>query len=115
MILDTASRALAELDLELSLPKRRRDLVLHHLHPHPVPNSHPIPIPQRLNTANVKTLGGIELQRTPTRLRLRRAVHNPTFSLIWFVSMHSVCVQFSAPASLRIASGIIRACPPTIE
>ncbi len=38
----------------------------------------------------------------------------PTFSRIWFVNRHSVCVRFRLPASLRMAWLIIRACRPTV-
>ena len=38
----------------------------------------------------------------------------PTFSRIWLVNTHSVCVRLRLPVSLRIACDIIRACTPTV-
>jgi hypothetical protein len=68
--------ALAELEIELGLPERRGHLVLDNLHPHTVTDSLATAVLEGLNTANVQPLRGVELQRTPTRLSLRRAVHH---------------------------------------
>jgi len=38
----------------------------------------------------------------------------PTFSRIWLVNTHSVCVRFRFPVSLRMAWDIIRACTPPV-
>ena len=105
--------ALAELDVELGLAEWRGKLVLDDLHTHPIADRLGAVL-ERLDAPDVEALGGIELQRAPTRLSLGEPNMTPTFSRIWLVRMQSVCVRFRLPASLRIAWDIIRACAPTV-
>ena len=67
--------ALAELDVELGLAERRRDLVLDDLHADAVADRLGAVL-ERLDAADVQALGGVELQRAAARLRLRRAEHD---------------------------------------
>src|SRR5271166_4923495 len=53
----------AVLDIELGLPERRGHLVLDDLYPHTVTDGLATAVFERLNTADVQPLGGIELQR----------------------------------------------------
>ena len=105
---------LAELDVELGLLERRRDLVLDDLDPNPVADRLGAVL-DRLDPADVQPLGGIELQRPTARLASPGEPNiTPTFSRIWFVNTHSVWVRLRPPVSLRIACDIIRACTPTV-
>src|SRR5690606_31309624 len=54
---------LVEHDVELGLPERRRDLVLHHLHPRPVPDLL-LAVLDRADPADVQAQARVELQRT---------------------------------------------------
>src|SRR5215213_870974 len=67
--------ALAELDVELGLAERRRDLVLDDLDADPVADRLGAVL-ERLDAADVQALGRVELQRAAARLRLRRAEHD---------------------------------------
>src|SRR3954454_1258155 len=67
--------ALAELDVELGLAERRRDLVLDDLDADPVADRLGAVL-QRLDAADVQALGRVELQRAAARLCLRRAEHD---------------------------------------
>ena len=67
--------ALAELDVELGLTKRCRDLVLDDLHADAIADRLGALL-ERLDTPDVQPLGGVELQRPAARLRLRRAEHD---------------------------------------
>src|SRR3954447_8316731 len=62
--------ALAELDVELGLAERRRDLVLDDLDADPVADRLGAVL-QRLDAADVQALGRVELQRAAARLCLR--------------------------------------------
>src|SRR6201995_329432 len=66
---------LAELDVKLGLLERGRDLVLDDLHPDPVTDGLGAVL-ERLDPPDVQALGGVELQRAPTRLGLRGAEHD---------------------------------------
>src|SRR4051812_26310678 len=68
--------ALAELDVELGLAERGRDLVLDDLDPHAVADRLRAVL-QRLDAADVQALGRIELQRAAAGLGLGRAEHDP--------------------------------------
>src|SRR5204862_4187811 len=70
---DQAARggdALAELDVELRLAERRRDLVLDDLDAHAVADRLRAVL-ERLDTADVEALRRVELQRATAGLRLR--------------------------------------------
>ena len=67
--------ALAELDVELRLAERRRDLVLDDLDADAVADRLGAVL-ERLDAADVEPLGRVELQRAAARLRLRRAEHH---------------------------------------
>src|SRR5205807_3639845 len=58
----------AELDVELRLAERRRDLVLDDLHAHAVADRLG-PVLESLDAADVQALGGVELQRAAPGLR----------------------------------------------
>src|SRR5215208_4567739 len=62
--------------VELHRLERRRYLVLYHLHPGLVAHSVVADL-QRPDAPYVQTHAGIELQRPPSRRRLRRAEHDP--------------------------------------
>ena len=66
---------LAELDVELGLAEGRRDLVLDDLHADAVADRLGALL-EGLDAADVQALGGVELQRATTRLRLGRVVHD---------------------------------------
>src|SRR3712207_9431123 len=74
---DAARRGdpLAELDVELGLLERRRDLVLHDLDADAVADGLRALL-ERLDPADVEALRRVELQRAATRLGLRRAEHH---------------------------------------
>ena len=74
---DAARRrdAAAELDVELGLAERRRDLVLDDLDADAVADGLGALL-EGLDPADVEALGGVELQRAATRLGLRRAEHH---------------------------------------
>src|SRR5919198_3659712 len=64
--------ALAELDVELGLAERRRDLVLDDLHAHAVADRLGALL-ERLDATDVQALRRVELERATTGLRLRGA------------------------------------------
>ena len=66
---------LAELDVELGLAERRRDLVLDDLDADAVADRL-VAVLERLDAADVEALRGVELQRAAARLGLRRAEHH---------------------------------------
>ena len=101
------------LDVELGLLERRRDLVLDDLDPHAVADRLG-PVLERLDPADIKPLRGVELERPAAGCVSGEPNITPTFSRIWFVNTHSVCVRFRLPVSLRIAWDIIRAWTPTV-
>src|SRR4051794_9904488 len=68
--------ALAELDVELSLAERGRDLVLDDLDPDAVADRLRAVL-ERLDAADVEPLGRVELQRAAAGLGLGRAEHDP--------------------------------------
>ena len=67
--------ALAELDVELGLLERRRDLVLDHLDPDAVADRLGAVL-ERLDPADVEPLRGVELQRPTAGLGLGGAEHH---------------------------------------
>src|SRR5207248_2735855 len=63
------------LDVELRLAERCRDLVLDDLHAHPVADRLGTVL-ERLDAADVQTLGGVELECAAAWLSLGRVVDN---------------------------------------
>src|SRR5690606_9106023 len=70
-----AADALAEQDVELAVPERPRDLVLHDLDPHPV-TDRVLARLERGDATDVEPLRGVELERVAARGRLRATEHH---------------------------------------
>ena len=92
----------AVLDVEFGLAERGGDLVLHHLHPHAVADRLR-PLLERLDPADVEALRGIELERPPAGLGLRRVVHHHLIDEVGVIALDLEVVSVLLATARRLA------------